>query len=184
MAILVGDRIILRDYRKEDLPYLRKWVNNPEITKYLSHIFSYPHSMTNTENFLNSIMDGSSGMKGFVIAHKETEEYIGQIDLVKINWINRVGTLGIVIGDSGKLGKGYGTEAIKLMQKFAFNSLNLHKLELEVRDYNDRGIACYKKCGFIEEGRIRQNHFYDGKYTDTVIMGILKTEWKELSASH
>lgn len=177
MAILVGDRIILREYRKDDLPYLRKWVNNPEITKYLSHIFLYPHSMTETESYLNSLIDGSCGIKGFVIAAKEDEEYIGQIDLVKIDWINRIASLGMVIGNTENLGRGYGSEAIKLIQEFAFNKLNLHKLELEVREYNYRAIACYKKCGFVEEGRIRQNHFIDGKYTDTLLMGILKSEW-------
>lgn len=180
MPILIGDRIILREYRKEDLPYIRKWVNNPEITKYLSNVFLYPHTMSATENFINSIIDGSSGIKGFIIAHKDSEEYIGQIDLIKIDWVNRIGTLGIVIGNTENLGKGYGTEAIKLIQEFAFNRLNLHKLDLEVREYNDRAIKCYKKCGFVEEGRIRQNHFIDGKYTDTIFMGILKSEWEQM----
>lgn len=180
MPILTGKRIILREYRKEDLPYMRKWVNNAEITQYLSHIFLYPHTINATESFLNSMLDGSSSMKGFIIAHKGTEEYIGQIDLIKIDWVNRVGTLGIVIGTTDYLGKGYGTEAIKLIQEFAFNKLNLHKLDLEVRAYNDRAIKCYKKCGFIEEGRIRENYFIDGKYTDTLFMGILKSEYEAI----
>lgn len=156
---------------------MRKWVNDIEITKYLSHIFLYPHTLNTTESFLNSILEGNSGIKGFIIAHKTTEEYIGQIDLIKIDWINRIGTLGIVIGSREYLGKGYGTEAIKLIQKFAFNSLNLNKLDLEVRDYNERAIKCYKKCGFQEEGRIREAFFVDGKYTDTIFMGILKREY-------
>lgn len=179
MPIIIGERIILREYRKEDLPYMRKWVNNPEITQYLSHIFLYPHTISATESFLNSIIDGSSGIKGFIIAHKENEEYIGQIDLINIDWVNRIGTLGIVIGNTEKLSKGYGTEAIKLIQEFAFNRLNLHKLDLEVRAYNDRAIKCYKKCGFVEEGRFRENYFIDGKYTDTLFMGILKSEWEQ-----
>lgn len=180
MPILIGDRIILREYRKEDLPYMRRWVNDPETTQFLSNnIFLYPHTMSTTESFLNSMIDGSSGMKGFIIAHKDSEEYIGQIDLIKIDWINRIGTIGIVIGNPDKLGKGYGTEAIKLIQEFAFNKLNLHKLDLEVRENNERAIRCYIKCGFVIEGRIRQNCFIDGKYTDTLFMGILKSEWEE-----
>lgn len=180
MPILTGERIILREYRKEDLPYIRKWVNNAEITKYLSHIFLYPHTLNASENYLNSILDGSSSMKGFIIANKGTEEYIGQIDLINIDWVNRVGTLGIVIGNVEKLSRGYGTEAIKLIQYFAFNRLNLHKIDLEVRAYNERAIRCYKKCGFKEEGRIRENFFIDGKYTDTLFMGILKSEYEAM----
>lgn len=180
MARLIGERIILREYTKEDLPYMRKWVNDMEITQYLSNIFLYPHTLNETENFLNAMLQGNSGFKGFIIAEKETEKYIGQIDLIKIDWVNRVGTLGIVIGTKENLSKGYGTEAIKLIQEFAFNKLNLNKLDLEVRAYNERAIRCYEKCGFKEEGRIRENFFTDGKYTDTLFMGILKREYEAM----
>ncbi len=94
------------------------------------------------------MIDGNVNMKGFVIAHKDTEEYIGQLDLIKIDWPNRVGTIGIVIGTKENLSKGYGTEAIKLLQDFVFNKLNLNKLELDVRSFNERAIACYKKMWF------------------------------------
>ncbi|NMA85794.1 MAG: GNAT family N-acetyltransferase [Tissierellia bacterium] len=177
MARIIGERIILREYQKEDLPYIRTWVNDPEITDYLSNVFLYPHTVDGTEKFLNAMLEGNTDMKGFVIAHKDTEEYIGQIDLINIDWVNRIGTIGIVIGSKENLNKGYGTKAIKLLQEFAFNKLNLHKLDLEVRAYNERAINCYKKCGFIEEGRIRENFYVNGKYTDTLFMGILKREW-------
>lgn len=179
MPRLIGERIMLREYRKEDLPYMRKWVNDDEITQFLSNIFLYPHTLNDTENFLNTMLEGNTSIKGFVIANKETEEYIGQIDLIKLDWVNRVGTLGIVIGNKEYLSNGYGTEAIKLLQEFAFNKLNLHKLYLEVRAFNERAIRCYKKCGFKEEGRIRENFFVDGKYTDTLFMGVLKREYEE-----
>jgi len=159
------------------LPYIRNWVNDPEITNYLSNIFLYPHTVNETEKFLNAMLEGKANMKGFVIAYKDTEEYIGQIDLINIDWINRIGAIGIVIGNKENLNKGYGTEAIKLLQEFAFNKLNLHKLELEVRAYNKRAINCYKKCRFKEEGRIRENFYINGEYTDTLFMGILKREW-------
>src|SRR5699024_4648216 len=142
--------------------------------KYLSNIFLYPQSKIDTENFLEYMQRGNPNNRGFVIAHKDTEEYIGQLDLLKIDWPNRKASIGIVIGTKKNLGKGYGTEAIQVLQEFAFNKLNLHKLELEVRAFNHRAIACYKKCGFVEEGHIRENFFIDGKYTDTIYMGVLK----------
>lgn len=178
MYRLEGERVILREYRKEDFSHMRKWVNDYEITQWLSNVFLYPHSEGDTENFINAMMEGK--MKGFVIAHKDTEEYIGQLDLIKIDWPNRIGTIGIVIGSKENLGNGYGTEAIKLLQKFSFNKLNLNKLELDVRAFNERGIRCYEKSGFKVEGRIRENYFEDGKYSDTVKMGILKREWEEI----
>lgn len=175
---LEGERIILREYRKEDYSYMRKWVNDFEITKNLSNVFLYPHSEDNTENFLNIMLDGK--MKGFVIAHKDTEAYIGQLDLINIDWVNRVGTIGIVIGTKENLSMGYGTEAIRLLEEYSFNKLNLNKLELDVRSFNERAIQCYMKCGFIIEGRIRENFYENGEYTDTIRMGILKREWEEV----
>lgn len=180
MSILIGERIILRDYRKEDLVYIRKWVNDYHITKYLNNIFLFPHSMADSERFLNDMIEGTSNRKGFIIAHKDTEEYIGQLDLLNIDWTNRVSHIGITVGTKDNLGKGYGTEAIKILQEFAFKRLNLNKLQLEVREYNHRAIACYKKCGFVEEGRIRESFYIDGKYTDTLLMGVLKREWEAL----
>ena len=175
---LEGERIILREYRKEDYAHMREWVNDYEITQYLSNIFLYPHSEIATESFLNNMIEGRA--KGFVIAHKSNGEYIGQVDLIDIDWPNRVGTIGIVIGSKDNLSKGYGTEAINLLQYFAFNKLNLNKLELEVRAHNERAISCYKKCGFQIEGRIRENFYDKGKYTDTLTMGILKREWQKV----
>ena len=178
MYRLQGDRIILREYRRDDYQYMRKWVNDFDITKYLSNVFLYPQSESDTENFINSMISGS--MKGFIIADKDTEEYIGQVDLIKIDWPNRVATIGIVIGTKENLGKGYGTEAIKLLQEYSFNKLNLNRLELDVRAFNERAITCYKKCGFVEEGRIRENFYDGGEYSDTIKMGVLKREWQDL----
>lgn len=179
MARIYGDRIMLREYQKEDIDNIRKWCNNPIITQKLSDIFLYPHTLKQSENFLQMMLEsGSSSTKGFVIAEKETGKYIGQIDLINIDWKNRTSLLGIVIGEEDNQGKGYGQEAIKVLQKFVFEELNLHKLELEVHEYNEKAYKCYKKCGFVEEGRKRENFYINGKYTDTIFMGILKREYE------
>ncbi|MDQ0494683.1 MULTISPECIES: GNAT family N-acetyltransferase [Paenibacillus] len=178
MPHIIGERIVLREYRLEDIPDIRKWVNDPEITHGLSDVFIYPHSQFNSESFVQMMVDGSSEIKGFVIAHKDTLDYIGQLDLFKINWVNRHATLGIVIGCDGDLGKGYGREAIRLIQKFAFHALNLHRLELEVYAFNERAHRCYLACGFKEEGRLREKLFREGKYYDIIQMGILRSEYE------
>jgi len=84
--------------------------------------------------------------------------------------------MGIVIGAVKDQNKGYGTEAIQLLQEFVFLQLNLNRLQFEVHDFNQMAIKCYQKCGFKEEGRIRQKHFGNGKYSDIIIMGILREE--------
>lgn len=180
MARLFGERIMLREYSKQDFSFMRQWCNDPEIVDNLSDIFVFPHTENNTEQYLNSVLEGKTEQKGFVIADKDTEEYIGQIDLFKIDWKNRSAELGIVIGIKKHLGKGYGSEAIKLLQNFVFSRLNLNRLQLEVHDFNVRAYKCYLKCGFTEEGRLREKNYIDGRYSDTICMSILKREYEEM----
>ncbi|WP_195576516.1 GNAT family N-acetyltransferase [Paenibacillus sp. 1001270B_150601_E10] len=178
MPMIIGERVVLREYRESDLPCMRKWVNDPDIVDNLSHIFLYPHSMRDTEQFLNMMMAGNSDTRGFVIADKETESYYGQIDLFGHNQVSRSAEMGIVIGVKDELGKGIGSEAIRLLQQFVFDRLNLNRLELKVHDYNKRAIRCYQKCGFVEEGRLRQAFFIHGHYTDMLYMSILRDEYR------
>lgn len=177
MPRLLGNRIMLREYRKEDLPWIRQWVNNPEIVQYLSDIFLYPHSMESTEAYLESMLEGSSDSRGFIIADLKGEAYIGQLNLDAIDWKNRVGRIGIVIGSVDHMGYGYGTEAMKLLLHFAFTEMNLNRLELEVYDFNERAYRCYLSCGFTEEGRLRERIYKNGRYSDVIQMGILRSEW-------
>lgn len=91
---------MLREYKLEDLQHIRKWVNDPEVVDNLSDIFLVPHSLAETEDFLNSVLKGGRhNTYSFVIADKETEAYIGQIDLINIDWKNRADEIGIVIGE-------------------------------------------------------------------------------------
>ncbi|CQR71455.1 Spermidine N(1)-acetyltransferase [Sporomusa ovata DSM 2662] len=183
MPRIFGSNVMLREYKKEDLACMREWVNDPEIVDNLSDIFLHAHSLSETEKFLQTVLDGGSKMqKHFVIADRQTEEFIGQIDIIRIDWKNRIAEMGIVIGKKDLLGKGLGTEAIKLLQSFVFDRLNLNKIELNLHDYNKRAYKCYLKCGFVEEGRSRQAFYINGHYTDTIFMGILKDEYNKLRA--
>lgn len=179
MPRLQGTLVMLREYRSEDIPWMRQWVNDREIVMHLSDIFLYPHALESTEAYLDAMLDGSSDSRGFVIADPVTEAYIGQVNLDSIDWKNRVGKIGIVIGSTENLGRGYGTEAMKLLIDFAFLEMNLNRLELEVYDFNERAIRSYLNCGFIQEGRLRERQYKNGKYSDVIQMGILKSDWKK-----
>lgn len=179
MPRLQGTLVMLREYRSEDLSWMRQWVNDREIVMHLSDIFLYPHALESTEAYLDAMLDGSSDSRGFVIADPVTEAYIGQVNLDSIDWKNRVGKIGIVIGSTENHGRGYGTEAMKLLIDFAFLEMNLNRLELEVYDFNERAIRSYLNCGFIQEGRLRERQYKNGKYSDVIQMGILKSDWKK-----
>ncbi|BBI33760.1 GNAT family N-acetyltransferase [Cohnella abietis] len=177
MPRLYGTSIMLREYQSDDLPWIRQWVNDPSIVYFLSDIFLYPHTSESTEAYLDAVMEGSADSRGFVIADIKDEAYIGQVNLDAIDWKNRVGRIGIVIGSSEYFGRGYGTEAMRMLISFAFLELNLNRLELEVYDYNERAIRSYLSCGFIQEGRLRERQYKNGRYIDVIQMGLLRSDW-------
>ena len=104
---------------------------------------------------------------------------IGTIDLDGIQWNHSEAFVGIGLGERSFWGKGYGTDAMRIMLRYVFTELNLHRQTLTVFDYNPRAIRSYEKAGFIREGCIRSFLNRDGKRWDMLFMGILKEEWFE-----
>ena len=90
----------------------------------------------------------------------------------------RHAAFGITIGCKDAWGKGHGTEATRLVVGHAFQVLNLNRVWLYVYEFNPRGIRVYEKVGFRTEGRLRQDAFRDGRYWDTIVMGLLRDEWE------
>jgi RimJ/RimL family protein N-acetyltransferase len=108
------------------------------------------------------------------------DKLIGFIGFDGLNWINRDTYVAIGIGESDFWSKGYGSDAMRLMLRFGFTELNLHRVSLTVFAQNPRGIRSYEKCGFKHEGRIRDFLLRDGRRSDMLHMGILREEWDRL----
>lgn len=108
------------------------------------------------------------------------DKLIGFIAFDGINWTDRDSYVAIGIGEPDFWSKGYGSDAMRLMLRYGFNELNLHRISLTVFEQNPRGIRSYEKCGFKHEGRIRDFLLRDGKRSDMLHMGILRSEWDKL----
>lgn len=178
MGHVIGERVILREYREEDFASLRRWVNDPEVTRYLSYVFVKPQTALNTEQFLQGILSGKNDGYFFVIADRETQEYYGQIDIFRVDTLGRCGEIGLVIAPWA-WHKGYAREALGLIERFAFEQINLNRLYLEVFAENTRARDAYRAAGFTEEGVLREHVFKNGRYRDLVQMGILRREWEQ-----
>lgn len=176
--MIEGEKIILTPMKKEYIERFLKWFNDPEIIKYL--IVYRPLTREEEEQwFENKVKDQNSVI--FSILYKgeiEADVLIGNIGL-EIDWKNRIGAFGIVIGETTYQSKGLGTEATRMMVNYGFTTLNLHRIELDVFEFNTRAIKTYKKVGFVEEGRKRKSHYENGKYYDRILMSILKEEWND-----
>ena len=173
--MLKGKRLKLTPLKKEYIDKFLGWLNDPEITQYLMRFRPLTREME--EEWYNNLKSREDKII-FSILLNEDNQLIGNCGIEDLNWIDRTAICGVFIGDKEKQGKGYGTEALHLLVDYAFNTLNLNRIELLVYDFNDRAIRCYQKVGFIEEGRKRQAVFKNGKYYNVIFMSILREEWK------
>ena len=176
MPRMLGERIMLREFEQNDLGEMRKWITNPDSTRYLSDTIVVPQTWEQTAGFLDSLLSGSKPGVHLVIADIMTGDYLGQCDLMNVTDYSRKAELAIVLGPEHQ-GKGYGGEAIELLLELAFCHLNLNRVHLRVSSQNARALICYERAGFAREGVLRQDSFSGGEYRDTVIMGILRDEW-------
>ncbi|TDE01620.1 GNAT family N-acetyltransferase [Jiangella asiatica] len=112
----------------------------------------------------------------FAIESLDTGEYAGGLAVNGIDADNESGGFRIDLVEKYR-GQGIGPEAIELMLRYAFEEVGLHRVSLEVFEFNDRARRSYEKCGFVLEGRMRDALMWDGKRYDTLIMSILRPEW-------
>lgn len=103
-------------------------------------------------------------------------EAIGEVVLKDLDPDTGRASMRIALFSSTRCGQGYGTEAVRRLLDFAFGELGLHRVELEVYSYNERARRSYLKCGFKEEGRLREAVIAEGRRHDIVLMGILRGE--------
>jgi RimJ/RimL family protein N-acetyltransferase len=113
----------------------------------------------------------------FMVQTLENNILIGFVGLFGIEWSHGDAWVGIGIGDRQYWGKGYGTDAMRVILRYAFTEMNLQRITLGVFEYNQRAIRSYQKAGFSIEGRLRQYIHREGRYWDEIIMGILREDW-------
>lgn len=174
---LIGKRVYLRPLEKEDLIYIRKWSNDPEIRGLTGEVTST--SQVDADKFLEEVHDDDT-RQWFVIVIKEDDRVIGETGLLRMFHPWRTTDISIIIGEKDAWGKGYGTEAILLLLDHAFGCLNFHRVAIGVVGFNEKAIRFWEKLGFKKEGIERDGHYYNHKYYDCVMMSILEDEFRQL----
>ena len=167
---LEGEKVYLSPINPDDYEIYTKWLNDPDVTKYLT-CHNKLVSLLGEKEFLEKF---SCEEFNFGIINKNDDTLLGNIGLNDINYKDGTASLGIFIGECNTFNKGYGTDAIKLIINFAFNELRLHNIRLDVLEFNERAIHVYEKCGFKEYGRRHEAMYRDGKYIDLIEMEIIK----------
>lgn len=162
---------------KEDGAAIARWFQDIEY-QWLSDVG--PSSLYNPKQVQDFLEKESADMVFFSIRTVAEDLIIGSIDLAGIDWTAHSAWVGIGIGEREYWSRGFGTEAMQLVLRFAFEELNLKRVNLTVFEFNERAYRSYLKCGFKEEGRERQFLLRDERRWDLIHMGILQEEWQVL----
>ncbi len=171
--MLKGPRVTLRAFTREDLPLVWKYRTDVEVELAGGGDPPTPilfHQIEKEFDNCQFLFDGSFCIDVDGVCK-------GYAGLFHYNELARNCELGITIGDSTLWGQGYGRECIQLLLEYGFQMRNMNRIWLHAHAENERGIRCYKACGFIEEGRLRKQNWNNGHYVDDVYMGILRDEW-------
>jgi [ribosomal protein S5]-alanine N-acetyltransferase len=177
---LIGQAIYLRPLEREDAPLGVAWINHPEVTRTLAR--HRPVNLLGEERWIEQVTRSDRDV-ALVIVTRETDRPVGMTGLHQIDPKNRHAGFGIMLGEPDEWDKGYGTEATRLVVGYAFETLNLNRVWLHVFENNPRGLRAYEKAGFRKEGVLRQDNFREGRYWDTIVMGVLRCEWEQPPAA-
>ena len=140
--------------------------NDPKLGQYIGRNFPFTIGKT---------IEDINGKDKVFLGIAQADDIIGFITLRRINFINGTGKLTVFIGE-GNHGKGIGPEAITLMLWYAFNTLNLRKINADVFAFNEQSLRCFEKLGFRRQGVLENEYFVDGQYHDDVLLCIFKED--------
>lgn len=169
-----GRLIRLRAREPEDEPLLFEWFNDPDVIQHLT--VRYPFSHATEKRYLEAHSQPTYDVCDFAVDRKDTGKMIGGASLGSTSPENRSAILGIALGDKSCWDKGFGTDTMRAICRFGFETMNLHRIELEVYAPNVRARTVYERVGFQVEGCRRQANYKFGQYQDVIVMGLLEGE--------
>ena len=175
--LITGGRINLRKVIESDVNnnYFR-WMNDAEVTRFLENGVQR-YSIDALHEYVKEKNKDSSNYFLAIIA-RDGNQHIGNIKLGPINWVHRHGDIGIIIGEKEQWGKGYATEAISLVVKYAFENLKLHKITAGCTELNLGSMKAFQKNGFEIEGIRKKQFFWEGRYINSILLGLINSNYE------
>ncbi|WP_214413273.1 GNAT family N-acetyltransferase [Sphaerisporangium fuscum] len=171
--MVIGERVRLRAIEPSDGEALWRWHGDPEVMRWMNA--PYPPSLArtvkqieerapDTYGDLQLMIDTLNGRAIGIVALREAEPETGDA------------TLDIYLGEKDTWGQGYATDAMRVICRYGFDTMRLHRISLTVVADNTSARRVYEKVGFVEEGRRREAFRRDGKWHDKIMMGLLEGE--------
>ncbi|MEK3835915.1 GNAT family N-acetyltransferase [Paenibacillus sp. FSL R7-0128] len=175
---LTEKKCYLSTVATDDAEAWTRWFNDLEVTAPLGNEAYLLTSLDKEREGIEHVL--KSGTHMFSIVDLESDLAIGRCLLFDVNLVDRNAKAGIFIGDKEFWGKGFGSDAMRLLLDYGFNLLNLNNIMLGTFAFNERAIQCYKKVGFKEIGRRRQARIIGGVKYDAILMDMLAEEFESV----
>lgn len=173
--MLSGDRVRLRPVEEADLPLLVEWRNRPDV--WLHFFNKFPLSDGGQCTWYKSLIEDRQRLL-LIIEALDGRKALGTIGFDRIDPINQVAEYGnVLIAEESFRRRGLAGEATMLLLVYGFQRLNLNRVFLRVLVDNESAIDLYLKCGFKQEGRLRQAVYDEGRFKDILVMGLLRQEF-------
>ncbi len=169
-----GVLVALGPLRRDLIPTYHRWHNDVATAR--TFALSQPTTLEQEESTYAEL-SAAKDMAFFTLYERVSWRAVGTAYLTDIDHRHRRAEFGILIGETAARGKGYGSEATRLLLDYAFTALGLHSVMLTVYEYNLAGRRAYERAGFREFGRRRQSHWMGGRYWDEIYMDCLATEF-------
>lgn len=180
-AFFESARLWFRPPQESEVELLAGWINDPRVRKYLATRV-FPMSLEAEREWLKKInphtVPNPPPNVVLMFGPLGQEQPIGSTGLMNFNWVARQAEWGVLIGDVERWNQGFAREVAGRMLRYAFEELNLNRVELRVNAGNLGGVKAYRRAGFVHEGQLRQAAFVDGEFQDVILMSVLKAEWK------
>ena len=167
----------------EDAEAFARWSNDDH---YLRHFENDPARPINAQQHADWERPHLAAPNSYIFrlrtledARPDADKLIGVVALGDVQWVHRTAMLGIAIGERAYRGRGYGSEAIRLLLRYGFEELNLYRIWLTTISFNLPAIRCYERAGFVREGAQRAMIEREGRRFDLLYFGMIRDEWRD-----
>ena len=165
---------------EHDPEILSRWSHDVEYLRLLDTSPAYPRSTSKVKKQLEKIekrIDEEKNLFFFMLRARSEDRLIGFAMLDWISWSNRTAWIKLGIGDIRDRQLGYGSEALAMLTRYAFNEINLHRISAAIPEYHHSALRFFQKSGFSQEVCRRQAIARDGRRWDLYLYGLLREEW-------
>jgi ribosomal-protein-alanine N-acetyltransferase len=178
LPTLRGTRVTLRQIDDHDVDALFDAFSDPDVMRY----WDVPPmtSRDDAKALLADIREGVRARTLFQWAIDIGGGLIGTVTLLHVHTTHRRGEIGFALRRSS-WGQRLATDAVATLLAFCFDRLDLHRLEADVDPRNDRSLRLLERLGFVREGYLRERYLAGGETQDSVLLGLLRREWRHSS---